>query len=220
MKSRSTNSQGIEQIERQESLVDLAYARVRNAVISGQIQEGEQLNQLELAKHLGVSQRTVREAIAHLISEGLAVREPHKGTRVVSLHLHELEEIYELRALLEGWAVELAAEKLSSKDLEKMRRLLPATVPTGKADSIDTVRRANRDFHWTVIEASGKKHLIRFLKQLWGMLLISALPKEKDRQQDFRAHKQLLEALEDSDGRKARRITEEHILQTFELHRK
>jgi len=154
------------------------------------------------------------------VSEGLATHEPHKGVRVVSLPLHELEEIYELRALLEGLAVELAVDHITSRDIARMRRLLPATVPSGRASSIESVRQATRDFHWVAIEASGNKYLVRFLKQLWEMILISALPKEEDRQQDSQAHKDLVEALEARNGREARKIVERHVLQTLDLHRK
>jgi len=218
--NNSIGSQKIEKIRRDKSLVDLAYDRIRNEVITGHIQQGKRLNQLQLAEDLGVSQRTVREALARLVSEGLATHEPHKGVRVVSLPLHELEEIYELRALLEGLAVELAVNHVTSRDIARMRRLLPVTVPSGRASSIGSVRQANHDFHWVAIEASGNKHLIRLLKQLWEMVLISALPKAEDRQQDSQAHKELVEALEARNGKKARKLVERHVLQTLDLHRK
>ena len=220
MGTHSTGSQRIEKIQRNKGLADLAYDRIRNEVITGHIQQGKRLNQLQLAEDLGVSQRTVREALARLVSEGLATHELHKGVRVVSLPLCELEEIYALRALLEGLAVELAVDHIIPGDIARMRRLLPATVPSGQAISIGSVRQANRDFHWVAIEASRNKHLIRLLRQLWEMVLISALPKEEDRQQDSKAHRELVKALEDRNGKEARKIVERHVLQTLDLHRK
>lgn len=219
MGSNSTGAQGIGRIQRDKSLVDLAYDRIRNEVITGHLQQGKRLNQLQLARDLDVSQRTVREALARLVSEGLATHEPHKGVRVVSLPLHELEEIYELRALLEGLAVELAADCITPNDIGRMRRLLPATVPSGRASSIGSVRQANRDFHWAAIGASGNTYLVKLLRQLWEMVLISALPKEEDRQQDSKAHKELVEALEARNGKEARKIVERHVRRTLELHR-
>ena len=220
MGNNSTGSQRIGKIQRDKGLADLAYDRIRHEVITGHIQQSKRLNQLQLAKDLGVSQRTVREALARLVSEGLATHELHKGVRVVSLPLHELEEVYELRALLEGLAVEHAVDHITSSDIARMRCLLPTTVPSGQANSIGSVRQANHDFHWVAIEASGNKHLTRLLRQLWEMVLISALPKEEDRQQDSKAHKELIEALEARNGKEARKIVERHVLQTLDLHRK
>lgn len=219
MGNNSTGSLRVEKIRRGKGLTDLAYDQIRNEVITGHIQQGKRLNQLQLAEDLGVGQRTVREALTRLVSEGLATHELHKGIRVVSLPLRELEEIYELRALLEGLAVERAVDHLTSSDLVGMLRLLPATVPSGQANSIGSVRQANRDFHWVTIEASRNKHLIRLLRQLWEMVLISALPKEEDRQQDFKAHKELVEALEARNGKEARKLVERHVLQSLDLHR-
>jgi len=209
----------VEKIQRDESLVDLAYTRIREAIITGQIHQGKRLNQLRLTENLGVSQRTVREALTRLVSEGLAYHEPRKGIRVISLPFDELEEIYELRALLEGWAVELAVEHITTEDLAEMRRLLQETVPTGQVNSIEKARQANQNFHWIPIEASGRKHLMIILSRLWQMVLISALPEEKDRAKDFESHKELIDALEARKGKKARKIIERHVLQTLYLHR-
>ena len=98
---------------------DLAYQAIREAIAFGHIKPGEWLRQEALADELNVSQVTVREALSRLVAEGLAVHIPYKGVKAVLLPPAELRDVYELRALLEGFAVELAAERISPEELRK-----------------------------------------------------------------------------------------------------
>jgi len=94
--------QGLEKLSRKVTLADQVYESLRHAVIHGQLSPGSRLNQTELARKLDVSERTVREALTQLVSEGLVSREPYKEFRVVGLSVAEIEEIFHMRALLEG----------------------------------------------------------------------------------------------------------------------
>ena len=210
----------VKQIEKSQSLVDQAYETIRRAIISGRIEPGDWLRQESLAEELGVSSRTVREALGRLVAEGLAVREPYKGVRTVAPSVEEMQEIYYMRALLEGWAMELAASHLSQEQLVRMRELLPQT-----AADLDTragrraTKEANREFHWIPIRATGRRHLIRMLELLWQLLpsphvIIDsvvvqelATSGEKDRLE----HAALLDALEARDGSRAREAIVLHI---------
>ena len=86
----------------------------------------------------------MREALNQLVSEGLAVHVPHKGVKVVTISAEDLQYIYDMRALLEGLANELAATQISPQGLPQMRQLLPDTVVSMDSQSIDIAREANR----------------------------------------------------------------------------
>ncbi|MER2115348.1 MAG: GntR family transcriptional regulator, partial [Solibacillus isronensis] len=87
-----------------ETLPSKIYRILREAIIKGQLQPGERLVQDDLAKTLNVSRMPIREAIKQLAAEGYVTVEPHKGAVVKQFTIHELEEIYFLRAKFEPMA--------------------------------------------------------------------------------------------------------------------
>jgi DNA-binding GntR family transcriptional regulator len=219
----SGGSRILDPLDTPSSLVDQAHAAIRSAVVSRKIPPGSQLRQNQLAEELGVSPRTVREALNRLVAEGLAVYCPRKGVSTVDLSVDTMKEIYHMRLLLEGWAFELAAERLSTDDLARMRELLPLTVDPDP-EAAPLVRNTNRDFHWIAIRSTGMEHLIRILEQLWGLTsthlfrdAVNGAERSLTAERDLAEHAELLEALEARDGPRARRIVRDHIQRTLDV---
>ncbi|HBY99108.1 MAG TPA: hypothetical protein DEP84_35050 [Chloroflexi bacterium] len=201
---------------------DVVYEAIRAAIVHRRIKRGEWLREGALAEELSVSRTMVRDALTRLVAEGLAVEVPYKGVQAASVTVTELEEVYTMRAKLESWAFELAAERLADDDLAAMRALLPSTVLDPTLRTFEKTREANRKFHWIAIEATGKRHLIRFLEQLWDMvpsdLVYPELTEEQRREiaeTELQAHTQILEALEQRDGRRAGELIVPHVLNTL-----
>ncbi len=109
-------------MKKHSNLTDLTYQSLRDAIIGGQIKPGERLLQINLANQMGVSQRTIREALAKLEAKGLIVHEPYKGARVTALPLEEIREIYFLRSILESHAIDLAHTRMTEEDFAEMER--------------------------------------------------------------------------------------------------
>lgn len=210
-----------------QRLSDAVFKTLHKAILDGQLAPGEWLRQEALANELGVSQITVREALNKLVSEGLCIRVPYKGVRVISLSMADLEDIYEIRRLLEGLAAEVAAGRITPEELAQMRAILPDTVVDEDPASIDRAREANREFHEIAIRASGRQFLIQILRQVWGWidpLTVYARTARSERgarlrqklgQVDKQQHTALLEALEAGDGIQARRVVEAYVIQAW-----
>ncbi|HMD88912.1 MAG TPA: GntR family transcriptional regulator [Anaerolineaceae bacterium] len=212
----------VQPLPKNSSLANMAYESIREAIITGRIKPGERIGQVELAKQLGVSERTVREALARLVAKGLAMHEPFKGVRVAVLPLAELREVYVMRALLEGRAMELAAGFITDGDLQRMRELLPLTVVSNSSGSVENAQEKNREFHWIPIRAAGSRTLARILEQLWEMMFAYELLYQNPDElaisrNDFAQHKELLEALEARNGKRAAQINSEHIYTTIQI---
>jgi len=223
--SSSDSGRLVEQLDAPSSLVDQAYAAIRRAVASHKIPPGSQLRQSQLAAELGVSPRTVREALNRLVAEGLAVHTPHKGASTIDQSADTVGEVHELRMLLEGWAFELAAERLTAEDLARMRELLPHTADPDP-EAVLHARNANQEFHWIVIRRTGKQHLIRILEQLWAMAPTHILREVVDVEawseasnHDLVEHTELLALLEARDGAGARRLLQAHLQRTLDVYR-
>jgi DNA-binding GntR family transcriptional regulator len=195
-----------------ESLAEGVFRTLRKAILEGDFEPGEWLRQENLADELEVSQATVRDALNQLVGEGLADRIPYKGVRVATLSPAELEDIYAMRAVLEGLAAKSAAKNITPEQLQEMRDILPDSIVSNDPESVPKAREANKRFHEIFIEASKRRFLIRTLRQVldWidPLMLYSKTVKteigletrlkwgERDRFQ----HTRLLEALEAGDG--------------------
>lgn len=211
-------------IEREpKRLSDAAFEALRQAILDRRLVPGEWLRQEALAKELGVSQITVREALNRLVNEGLCISVPYKGVRVVAPTLEDLEDIYALRGLLEGLAAELAASRITPEELTQMRELIPATVVDADPRSVERARKANREFHAIAIHASGRRFLIQILRQVWDWIdplthyqrTLGAEAGTEIRlrwgERDKIQHTRLLEALEAGDGPRARQVVIEYV---------
>lgn len=98
-------------------LAEQAVETLRELVLTGEIPPGARVNEVELAQRMRISRGPLREAVRHLISEGLLSYEPHRGTRVVQADLPELYALFELRSALECAAARLAAARRTDADL-------------------------------------------------------------------------------------------------------
>jgi DNA-binding GntR family transcriptional regulator len=209
--------QPIKKPNRKATLADQVYEALHDAVIQGRLGPDARLNQTELATRLDVSERTVREALARLVSEGLVRREPYREFRVVRLSAEEIEEILHMRALLEGWAMELAASEISQDELDRMRELLLQMEANARPDSTQTLQGINRRFHWIAINASRKKYLPQMLTHVWNLMRPHPPANEdvtgfvRRARIDHGHHVRLVEALEAGNGGKAREVLLDHI---------
>jgi DNA-binding GntR family transcriptional regulator len=219
-------SGNVGKLKKKQSLADQAYEALRSAVLHGRLGPGERLNQAELASALGVSDRTVREALARLIAEGLVSREPYREFRVVGVSVDDIEDIIRMRAMLEGWAVEIAASIIASEELDQMRSLIPKMNNSDALQSAASFQGYNRDFHWTAIDACNRPHLIDMLKRLWDLMRPYSLDTDRfdlseasyiERLQ--RSHQELVDALSSGDGPGARAVLAKHSEDAMELVR-
>ena len=208
-------------------LSDITCDAIRRDILSGRLEPGEWLRQEVLAQQFGVSQATVREALKQLVAEGIAVHIPRKGVKVITLSPIDLRDNYDIRAVLEGLANELAAGLITSQELARMQKLLPNTIVTVEAESTQTAREANREFHWVAIHACKRKYLIKLLEQLWVLIdpylvygrfwnsMITIKERIEGSKLDLEDHNQLLVALKSRDSAQARRVTVRYVNRTF-----
>ena len=137
----------IKPLERPAGLADRVYNQLRDNIGSHQIRPGERLQEVSLAAQLGVSRTPVREALARLESEGMIVVEG-RGFVVPELTDADIEEIYELRFLLEPAAARSAvAEVTGASDLASMSSAIDDAVAAEKNDDFRAFLEANSRFH-------------------------------------------------------------------------
>ena len=101
-------------------LRDVVFQNLRQAILKGELEPGERLMEIHLAKRLGVSRTPIREAIRKLELEGLVDMVPRRGAVVASITRKDMRDVLEVRRTLEMLAVEVACERISQGELEKL----------------------------------------------------------------------------------------------------
>lgn len=147
------------------SLVDVIAERIEQAIVSGQLRPGERLSEQGLAASLGVSRGPLREAIRRLEGRKLLERTPNIGVRVATLSPRDLEEILQIREVLEGQACALAARNMADADIAALRALLEShaeqeALREGRAYYQEA---ENYDFHFRILSGSGNRRLAELL---------------------------------------------------------
>ena len=221
------------QLDRQ-ALVDHIAATLQSRVLRGEIPTGARLRQEMLAGEFGVSRTPVREALRKLQASGIVEVAPHRGAFVRGPSAREIREAYEVRAVLEGFAAELAAARISEPQLHRLREsvaLFRGALETlvdhrrdggGRTPDIENWTRANDEFHRGVQDAAGNERLRAMLADLHSSFprdLTSISLGESSRllRENVEQHASVLEALERRDPSDARRLMIEHVRRAGEL---
>lgn len=142
---------------------DLVLDAVREAILTGIIVPGARLRQEELAELFGTSRIPVREALRALEYEGLLTSEPHRGFTVTSLDADDIEEVYELRILLEGQAVRLAIPMMTDEDLTDLEDLFQAV---RAASTPDEQLAARERFYMRLYSITARPRLVGLIARL------------------------------------------------------
>jgi DNA-binding GntR family transcriptional regulator len=150
-----------------------AHSRLREMIFSGALQAGQPLRQEEIARQLGLSRLPVREALNRLATEGLVELKPRRGFFVVSLKRDEIEDIFDMRAMLEARAGQLATERTTTDDADAVDRLVEALHTAIENNvSFEHYARLNEQFHERLYQSCNRKHLRRQI----GMLRDAVAP--------------------------------------------
>ena len=186
--------------------------RVRELIRSGELAPGTHLRQDEIAARFGVSSTPVREAFLALEREGLVRRHPHRGVIVFMPSVEELAQLYEIRAVLEPLATEIAAKRLSEDDLVALERIV-AEMRTARPKRFVEL---NDELHTRIYAAADRPRLREIIDGLRepAANYISMNVDLYDR--EYRAevqaeHEAVLEALQSRSAKRAARAMREHL---------
>lgn len=196
-------------------------ATLRDAIITGEIKQGSRLSETKLANQLNVSRGPLREAIRRLEGMNLIRHFPQQGARVVELSLEMVLQIYDAREALESKAVALAAEMMSSQEIDELHRLIDAQAKQMK-ENVDAVVPAESDyaFHELVIRGSHNKVIEQaLLQELYHLIKMFRYQNSAARASYTNAlieHRQIVYAIEQRDAVLAEVTMRRHIVHAKE----
>lgn len=196
-----------------EEVVD----RLRDMIVEGELAAGARLHELDLAEALKVSRTPIREAVKLLATEGLVDLIPGRGARVAVLSGEMLQELLEVIAGIERHAAELAAERMSARDFDRLARLHQRMRAHHQAGERRHYFRLNHEIHLGVVAAArnailATTHASLIAKARRGRH--AALESQERWFEAMAEHELLMVALAERDGRRAGEILFQHDLRT------
>lgn len=207
---------------------DRAYAQIRSMILSGELPAGAQLGEIQLAESCGVSRTPVREALRRLESEALVRRTESQRSFVADWSLDDVEDAFELRAMLEAHAARRAASRLTAAGLQELRHWndrLEKAISRDQPD-ITAFLEANRQFHAIISDAAASPRLTGMLAGVTEQPVVLRTARNYDidnLRRSWHEHDELLAAFSRRDGDWAHAVMIGHIRRAFhsyaETHR-
>ena len=208
------------------TLARRSFDSIKSDIINGQLAQGTKIVESDLALKYGISRGPLREAIHRLEQIKLIVRVPHAGSRVVTLDIRMMQDIYTAREALEGMAARLAARLMPEADIEALYTLLEQ-----HADNISETegkaylqREGDIDFHYRIALASQNRwiqeNLHGELYQLIRMCRHQSGQFPSRAQTALDQHRQIADAIARRDEELAELLMRRHISGAWQIVKK
>lgn len=203
-----------------ESQTDRVYVAINQAIIDGSLPPGAVLSEGDLARTYGTSRTPVREALTRLLAEGGLVERVHnRGYTVARLSMKQLQDVFNIRRLLEAESARLAAT--GDPDLATLRRYAQYRYAVHDAASYREAMDQNTRFHLSIAEASGNSLLTELLgyclSRMTRFLTIGVRLPESARKATHEEHLKLVDAIEAKDPERAAELVRAHLDRTLGL---
>jgi DNA-binding GntR family transcriptional regulator len=201
-------------------LTQIAYEKILNAIVYGQLDLGEPLSENDLARALGVSKAPIRESLNELRLKGLVEVVPQSGSYVFSPTSEQIEELCDFRTLLETRAMRASMQKDSRSLIAELRKTAREMKRTYRMGDIFLSKRLDAEFHGAFIRHCGNRYLIQSYANI-GHSVEALRHRFMDtaiyRNRAFDEHQEIVDALANSTISKAVDVLQEHIARTKEF---
>jgi DNA-binding GntR family transcriptional regulator len=200
------------------------YEAIRESILTGRYAPGERLIETRLAAEFGVSRTRIRDALARLHTEQLVSSAPNRGLVVRPLSSRDIEEIYALRLLLEGFAANVAATNITIRELDELREFHDRMIDlshsiddSGEDTHLTTIRSVtdlNNEFHRLIQRASRNSRLQALLQTIVSVPLVFQSfywYSGRELAESCAEHGEIIRALEEHDGGRAEDLMKRHI---------
>jgi DNA-binding GntR family transcriptional regulator len=196
------------------TIKDQVYNIIKENILSERYRPGEKVNEVLLAKELGVSRSPVRSAINELVGEGLLESKPHHYVRVRKLTEKEILDVYELRLLVEQFAIEKAVETLDEAMIKELEKFAKEFKNCCTYDQLLEYVELDNRFHTYLIDHTGNRLVIEMFGRIGAMIapfrVISLKSKERFKE-SIGEHVGMIEALCSRDAKGAAKTCRTHL---------
>ena len=198
-------------------LHERAAARMRAMIIRGELEPGSSMQETKLSEALGVSRTPLREAMKLLAAEGLVELRPNRSPRIAEIETDRILELFEALAGIERVAAELAAQRATERELQRLRLLQTRMENYHRDGKLDDYFAINGEIHGLIILAARNVPLREAHETLLSRAERArylALGAERRWSNSVEEHAAILAALEARDGEAAGRLLSAHVQRT------
>lgn len=210
---------GFPETHLERTLTGQVYQAIRQALLNGSLSLGGRLSEREIADSLRVSRTPVREALRQLERDGLVINEPQRGTFVRTFTIQEAFEVYDLRAVLESYAVRRVASRATRADLDALRGTVESGFAAAKDRRLAEAMTRNDSFHVTLIRLARHQLLREEWERIWSAVVLlraCAWHHNSGRAVDTALeHRAISDALDGGDAELAVEMTDRHARHAF-----
>jgi DNA-binding GntR family transcriptional regulator len=189
------------------SLSQQVYLLLKDSIMSLDLPPGSRLNESDLAKRMGTSVTPVREALRSLEGEGLVELSYSRSGVVVGLSLDDIRDLYEVRMVLETWAVRNAVSLVTQEDLDELRETVRRAEESLNSGDLSGFSRNNRQFHRMLYQRAGNALLVKVLDGIADQVHRVVVAREKQawaaidkHHMELDQHRAIIKALEVRDA--------------------
>jgi DNA-binding GntR family transcriptional regulator len=202
-------------------LKDWAYDRIKDDILHSRFPGGSLLKIDELAREFGISRTPIREAFLRLEQEGLIYTRPRVGSFVAEIRASDIVDIFEIRALLEGFCVEALEGLLTEEDLQELDRIIETCETAVENGHLDSFVEHDLAFHDYLIQRSPNTWLPKVMASIedftfWELNL--AVQHLENVTASLAEHRLILEALRQGNGKLAGDLMRRHLCAIRDRH--
>lgn len=196
-------------------LRDEVFSSIKEAILTGGFPPGRRLSIGSLQLQIGFSLTPIREALLKLEQEGLVSRLPKGGFIVKPVSQKDIDEIFEIRVLLECYATELASKNVTNEDIRVLEQNLKNAERCLAQNDLGRMSNLNTEFHNYINGLSNNQHLLNLINAVGDkifqyrsiILRVSGMARVA-----IEHHQKMIDALKEKDVKKIKKLTREHIL--------
>ena len=210
-KDKSVNENTVESYP---SIGDQAYKIIKSKIIFHEIKPGERIIDKKLAEELCVSRSVVRQVFAVLIKEELLKIIPRNGFYIREITRKEIEEIYNVRKVLEGYATELAVPRINRRDIAEVEKVFDKAKRDLEKDEVKSFIEADVILHKALVDNCGNECLIKIINKnndKYAFYRIADLKRLKRAKESYFEHREIFEAVKKKDIKLSANLMVKHI---------
>ena len=190
------------------------YQIIKKEICDGNYPPGQWLQEKELAEQLNVSRSPVREALKQLVDEGLAIEYPNKGVFVKEFTVKDIEEIYDLRTLLESYAIKNSVKTLTSINIQELMDILQKLVKCYEDNDFAHYIEIDSHLHQYIITLGGNSLVVDIYRRVYSQsqqFRIYSLTTQRRFDDSVTEHRGIVENLIAGNWKEADRINRIHL---------
>jgi len=203
------------QFLRSQPLASLVQKEIERQILSGEFEAGKRLNELEIARTLGISRVPVRECLRTLEQTGLVISRKNYGVYVRTVSLEDAREIYQMRSYIDAGVGQELAQSIAVSDFRPLEQMVARMEKAhAKRDAV-AYHEINMAFHERMVELVGNRKLLDVYRKLLNELTLyrrQSLAQPGAMDHSAAEHRDILAAIKSGDGDAAGRVMRDHIM--------